>query len=73
MLENANIVYTKLPVGIEKHSRFSEDCRYDFYLNCSDKPVAISGVSGLDLLTGKDIDKQLTLEKYGVAVIKNKF
>ncbi len=72
MLENANIVYTKLPVGIEKHSRFSEDCRYDFYLNCSDKPVAISGVSGLDLLTGKDIDKQLTLEKYGVAVIKNK-
>lgn len=70
MLEHADIVYTKLPEGIEKHSRFSESARYDFYLNCSDKPVAVSGVDGYDILAEADVNDQLTLDKYGVAIVK---
>ena len=71
MLTHANIAFTKLPEGIEKHSRFSEDASYDFYLNCTEDEKTISDISGIDLLTGDEISGDLTLTKYQVAVIKN--
>jgi len=71
MLENVGIVYTKLPQGIEKHSRFSEDARYDFYLNCTDHEINLNNVSGKELITNTKLAGTLTLGKYQVAVVKN--
>ncbi len=71
MLDKAEIPYSKLPAGIEKHTRFANDIRYDFYLNCTDKPVCISKINGLELISCTSVDGKLHLDKYGVAVIKN--
>ena len=71
MLEASNIAYTKLPTGVEKHSRYTEEFRYDFYLNCDTKPVTIPNTKGVDILTNTSIEDTLTLDGYGVAVIKN--
>lgn len=70
MLERAHIPYTKLPEGIEKHSRFTQDARYDFYLNSTEESLALKNIEGLDLLTGQAIEGTLRLDKYGVAVLK---
>ncbi|QFJ54810.1 beta-galactosidase [Pseudobutyrivibrio xylanivorans] len=64
MLENANIAYTNLPQGVEKHSRFSDDVRYDFYLNGSEDSKTITNIYGIDILTGEEIDGTLPLNKY---------
>lgn len=71
MLEKAKIPYGKLPDGIEKHSRFSSDARYDFYLNSSEKTIYLSEINGTELLTGQEINGKLTLEKYGIAIVKS--
>ncbi len=72
MLENAGVEYGKLPVGVEYHSRFAEDNRYDFYLNFSDEAVEIQCRAGLELVTGTKTDSTLKLEGRGVAVVKSK-
>lgn len=69
ILEKANIVYTNLPLGVEKHSRYSGADAYDFYLNCSAESVSIDNVFGINMLTGENVNGHLALEKYGVAVI----
>lgn len=71
MLNHAGIAYNKLPSGIEKHVRYSENNSYSFYLNCADKPIVLSDLHGKNLLTWEDIDGDITLEKYDVAIIKN--
>ncbi|WP_028234698.1 beta-galactosidase [Pseudobutyrivibrio sp. MD2005] len=71
MLDKASIDYKKLPSNIEKHSRFTDDCRYDFYLNCSKSPVTIPNIYGLELITGKQIDGDLSMDGYDAIVIKN--
>ncbi|MBR1623206.1 MAG: beta-galactosidase, partial [Pseudobutyrivibrio sp.] len=71
MLDNAGITYSKLPSGIEKHTRYSEDACYDFYLNCTNEPVNLSKVNGYDLLSKADIAGSTIIDKYGVCIIKN--
>lgn len=71
MLEHADIAYTNLPAGVEKHTRYLEDRRFDFYLNCSDKSVTIPAICGYEMLSEATIDGDLTLDKYGVAVIRS--
>ena len=71
MLKKARVEYSKLPAGVEKHTRFAEDCRYDFYLNGTKDVITISEISGVDLLSGNEINGSLKLEGYGVAVIKH--
>ena len=44
--------------------------RYVFYLNDTTGPQIVSGVEGIDLLTGEVIKGILTLEPYGVACVK---
>ena len=63
MLEHAGIVYTKLPEGVEKHTRYGENVQYDFYLNGNTEEVTV-------LLTGEDISGALILKGYDVAVVK---
>ena len=71
MLNKAKIPFTKLPDGIEKHSRFSKSAKYDFYLNCTDQPINVPQIFGLELLSKTSADGNLVLEKYGVAIVKN--
>jgi beta-galactosidase len=73
MLEKAGVPYCKLPTGVEKHSRYSDECSYDFYLNFSEDEKTIPKINGTDLLTGKEIDGALHLDKYQVAIIKKSF
>ena len=71
LLDHAGIDYSKLPEGIEKHSRFAENIRYDFYLNDTDNEQTIHSVNGLNLLTSINVNGHLILAPYEVAVIKN--
>ena len=71
MLKDANIPFTKLPAGIEKHTRYSKTFSYDFYLNCTDSAVSLSGVNGHELLSDSKIAGEITIDKYGVCVIRN--
>lgn len=70
MLEHARIAYTKLPAGIEKHTRYAEDCAYDFYLNGTTEDATVSGVTGTNLLNGDNVAGSLSLKGYDVAVIR---
>ena len=68
MLDNAGIDHTLLPEGLEKTSRYSDNVRYDFYLNCTAEPLTVENVSGTALLGPAAEGGRLTLPPYGVAV-----
>ena len=70
MLDNAGIDHTLLPEGLEKTSRYSDNVRYDFYLNCTAEPLTVENVSGTALLGPAAEGGRLTLPPYGVAVFK---
>ena len=71
MLEHAGIAYTKLPVGVEKHTRLTDDAKYDFYLNGNTEDVTVKDVAGVELLTGENVSGTFVLKGYGVAVVKS--
>lgn len=71
MLDNAGIEAALLPEGIEKYSRYSGNCRYDFYLNCTAEPLQVEGVNGKALLGPEADGGKILLEKYGVALYKS--
>ncbi len=71
MLTSAGIPFKKLPIGIEKHTRYKDNIRYDFYLNTTDSTIALSDISGKDILRNKEISGKLQLDKYEIAIIKN--
>ena len=47
-----------------------ENEKYEFYLNASMEKKVVGGVSGIDLLTDKNVDGTLELEGCQVAVLK---
>ena len=61
MLDNAGIDHTLLPEGLEKTSRYSDNVRYDFYLNCTAEPLTVENVSGTALLGPAAEGGRLTL------------
>ena len=69
-LKKAGVSMYKLPYGVERHTREADGMRYVFYLNDTTGPQIVSGVEGIDLLTGEVIKGILTLEPYGVACVK---
>ena len=69
-LKKAGVSMYKLPYGVERHTREADGIRYVFYLNDTTGPQIITGVDGIDLLTGEVIKGILTLEPYGVACVK---
>lgn len=70
MLAEAGIPVKKLPYGVEYHVRSSGEDIYEFYLNCSKEPVTVPGVSGTNLETGAALQGELSLQGYGVAVVR---
>lgn len=70
MLKEAGIPVKKLPENVEYHIRSADGETYEFYLNCSETPVNVSGVSGTDLITGAILQGELSLSGYGVAVVQ---
>lgn len=43
---------------------------YDFYLNLSEQDVILSGLSGMDLVTGETINGNVTIPGRGNLVVK---
>lgn len=70
MLADAGIPVKALPEGVEYHLRTGEEGSYAFYLNCTTEEKTVTGVKGLELLTGNKIKDSITLPEYGVAVVK---
>lgn len=70
MLKNAGIPAKTVADSIEYHIRKGEEGTYEFYLNLSSNPVTQDDVHGYNFVTDKIIQGTLTLEGYGVAVIK---
>ena len=70
MLKNAGIEPNIMPPLIEYHERAAGGEVYGFYLNLSDKENTVSDVKGYDLISQKEVNGMLTLDGYGVAVIR---
>ena len=71
MLDAAHVAYDKLPVGIEKHTRYADDITYDFYLNSTQNPVKIDGITGTELLTNTVADGSYVVGPISSAIIKH--
>lgn len=70
-LEAAGENVKKLPDGIEFHRRYGEDVSFGFYMNHSETENTVSlEKAGTDLLTGRRLCGEVTLEPYGVVVIE---
>ncbi len=70
MLRDAGIPTEDLPEGVDHHVRYGEEGTYDFYLNYNTEPVTLSGVKGLELISGERAEGALELGRYGVAVVR---
>ena len=70
MLKNAGIPARRLPEGVEFHSRRSESCYYDFYLNTGSEPAQVEDVYGTDLLTGEEFRGEAVIPSLQVLVLK---
>lgn len=70
ILKTENISFEKLESGVEKHSRYSDDNEYVFYLNDSDKEVVINNVSGYNMVTSELINGSIELQSKEFAIIK---
>lgn len=70
LLEKAGVPYQVLPEGVEKHIRTAEGKEYEFYLNSSEETQSMKACSGYDLLGKKQVEGELVLEKYGIAVLE---
>ena len=70
MLSDAEITAKQMPEQILYHERCGDGENYGFYLNLSPVQNSVCGVKGFDLVSQTKIDGTLTLNGYGVAVIK---
>jgi beta-galactosidase len=59
-----------LPDGLEVCLREADDRKLLFVLNTTHEALAVTLSSGTDLLTGKAVEKSVTIEGYGVMVIR---
>lgn len=70
ILKTEQIAFEKLETGIEKHTRYSDDCAYVFYLNDSDSEVVVDNVSGYNLVTEEQVEGTIRLQSKDLAIIK---
>ncbi|MBP1571082.1 MAG: beta-galactosidase [Oscillospiraceae bacterium] len=70
MCKDAGVALEKMPETITHHVRYGEEGTYHFYLNISNQPAEVCAAKGTDLLTEKAVDGNISLEPYGVAVVK---
>ena len=61
LLAEAGIRTRGLPSGIEFHSRIADDCTYEFYFNIGEEPAEVTGLKGTDMLTGQNVDGNVTI------------
>ncbi len=70
MLADAGIPARQLPEGVEYHVRSGEEGVYEFYLNCTGEPAAVSEVNGFDLVSETEVRDTLHLPGCGAAVVR---
>ncbi len=70
MWRDASIEPKALPEGVEYHRREGDGVAYDFYLNYTNEEKTILTEEGLDLVTGKEVGSEATLEPLGVMVCR---
>jgi len=70
LLKTAGISVRRLPASVEYHVREGGGSQYEFYLNHSEETVMVKEVHGQDLVGDRYVDGELTLGKYGVAVVR---
>ena len=61
LLAESGIKIRELPSGIEYHARYGDDCIYEFYFNIGEEAVEVSRLNGIDMLSGKAIDGNVTI------------
>lgn len=71
-LTEAGVALAPMPEGVEHHCRENGTERFDFYLNETDQPQAVPAVSaGKELLGETEVTDTVSLEPYGVAVVRS--
>ncbi len=73
VLAQAGIDTAAPPAGIEFHRRYGEDALYDFYLNLTDKDVALPGLAGRDMISGEAISGEALIPAGGYLVIESAY
>ena len=71
IVTSEQIAYERLPFGVEKHIRYSEDCVYTFYLNNSNMEIELKDIKGENLITGDFFDKGVNLMPKECIIVKN--
>ena len=71
IVTSEQIAYERLPFGVEKHIRYSEDCVYTFYLNNSNMEIELKDIKGKNLITGDFFDKCVNLMPKECIIVKN--
>jgi beta-galactosidase len=65
-------MYGDIPEGVSVQSRFGDGMAYDFIMNFNSHGVTIQGAGGINLLDGKEMTGEISLEPYGWYIIKHK-
>ena len=69
-LEEAGVACSPQPEGVEYHVRTNGEERFGFWLNHTDEKKTVTVKAGKELIGATDVDGEICLEPYGVAVVQ---
>lgn len=72
VLKDIGIAYKELPYGVEKHTRYSDNYSYEFYLNTSENIAQIDDIYGEDVINGNNIEGVIRINPKELFVIKKR-
>lgn len=72
VLKDIGIAYKELPYGVEKHTRYSDNYSYEFYLNTSENIAQIDDIYGEDVINGNNIEGVISINPKELFVIKKR-
>ena len=70
LLKEADVNIRDIPVGIEYHKRIGENETFDFFLNVSSESIELSSISGMNVITGEQIQGSVVLKEREYLVLK---
>lgn len=70
LLKEADVNIRDIPVGIEYHKRIGKNETFDFFLNVSSESIELSNISGMNVITGEQIQGSVVLKEREYLVLK---
>lgn len=70
VLCSAGIDCTMVPAGVEYHCRYTEEVKYQFFLNMTEEEKIVENINGMELFSDSEISGILKLSPYQVMIVK---